>query len=216
MQEQSSQHIKIVLQKKYKISPQLSLLRYTNDMSAFINIFLIAFSLALDSLSVSIAGGMRSQKSKATHALKIAFFFGIFQAGMPILGWMLGELLLDTLTIAGPWIAFVLLGAIGLKMIYESIHEAHESKKDILDTKTLTALAIATSIDALVIGVTLPLLQIPFPLAILTIGLVTFVLCFLGFLFGKKLGTAFGKRVEIIGGLVLIGIGVKILLEGIL
>ncbi len=183
-------------------------------MTTFFPIILIAISLALDSLAVSIAGGAQAQKSKLLHAIKVAAFFGIFQAGMPLLGWLIGETIKDAIAQIDNWIAFFLLSGIGIKMIYESLTQnSDEEKKDILNNKTLILLSIATSIDALVVGITLGLLKIPLLLSISIIGIITFILCFFGFLFGNKLGSIFGKRIEIIGGLVLIAIGIKILLS---
>jgi len=132
---------------------------------------------------------------------------------MPVIGWLIGEVLRGFITGIDHWIAFGLLGIIGVKMIQDSLSSDTGEKKNILEIKTLFLLAIATSIDALVVGITLSLIKIPFILSISIIGLVTFVVCFLGFLFGEKLGSRFGKRIEILGGLVLIGIGTKILLE---
>jgi len=169
--------------------------------------------LSLDAFSVSIVGGMKVRGFKHLHALRTATFFGGFQALMPVIGWLIGEVLRGFITGIDHWIAFGLLGIIGVKMIQDSLSSDTGEKKNILEIKTLFLLAIATSIDALVVGITLSLIKIPFILSISIIGLVTFVVCFLGFLFGEKLGSRFGKRIEILGGLVLIGIGTKILLE---
>lgn len=177
-----------------------------------LQIFLISISLSLDALSVSIAGGIKSQSSRILHALKVATFFGAFQAVMPVIGWFIGEALESFIGGIDHWIAFGLLAIIGTKMIYEAF-SSEEERKSFLETKTLILLSIATSIDALVVGITLSLIQIPFILSISIIGLVTFIICFLGFLFGEKLGSRFGKRIEILGGLILIAIGIKILIE---
>lgn len=184
-------------------------------MPAFIQIVIIALSLALDSFSVSIAGGIKSQTSKISHALKVAAFFGIFQAFMPIIGWLIGETMKNFITAIGHWVAFFLLGIIGIKMIKEALDKDSEVKKNILNTKTLLLLSIATSIDALIVGITLNLLDIPFLISIATIGIVTFILCFFGFLFGRELSTSFGKKTEIAGGIALITIGLKILVENL-
>jgi putative Mn2+ efflux pump MntP len=176
-------------------------------------IILISLGLALDSFSVSIAGGIKSQKARTTDAIKVSAFFGSFQALMPVIGWLIAEASKNFISAIDHWIAFILLVAIGIKMIVESFSSNNDNKKDLLETKTLLLLAIATSIDALVVGITLNLLKTPFLISISTIGLVTFALSFLGFLFGKRLGKLFGKRIEILGGLVLILIGIKILIE---
>lgn len=167
----------------------------------------------MDSFSVSIAGGMRLQTGKVAHAIKVAAFFGGFQALMPFLGWLIGEALSELITAFGPWIAFILLGIIGAKMIREALSNNGIERKNILNTKTLLLLSVATSIDALIVGITLSLLEIPFIVAVSIIGIVTFILSFLGFLFGKKLGKVFSKEVEVFGGVILIIIGLKILIE---
>lgn len=180
-----------------------------------LQIFLIAISLSLDAFGVSIAGGIKSKDAKMIHAFKIAAFFGIFQAVMPIIGWLIGGVMKGKIDPIDHWIAFALLAGIGIKMIWETSKEK-TNHQNIIETKILILLAIATSIDALVVGITLPLLKIPLFLSISIIGLVTFVSSFLGFLFGKKLGLALDKKVEIFAGVVLILIGLKILLEHLL
>lgn len=167
----------------------------------------------MDALSVSATGGMRSQKAKLQHALKVAGFFGVFQAIMPVVGWSIGEVIKGFIFNVDHWIAFIILGILGIKMIHGALSNNLKEGKNILNTKTLLLLAIATSIDALIIGITLNLLKIPFLLSIITIGTVTFILSFLGFIFGKELRKLFGKKVEILGGVALIIIGLKILIE---
>lgn len=183
-------------------------------MTSIISIFVIAVSLALDSLSVSVAGGIKAKKAAIRDAIKVALFFGVFQGAMPLIGWFVGSVFRDFVADVSNWIAFILLVGIGLKMIKESFGEEEElEKKNILDTKTLMLLAVATSIDALVVGVTLNLIDIPLVVSVAIIGVVTFVLSLLGFLFGKKLGSFFEGKVEIIGGIVLILLGIKILIS---
>jgi manganese efflux pump family protein len=182
-------------------------------MTAILEIFFISLSLAMDAVSVSIVGGMKSQAGKVTHAFKIAAFFGIFQAVMPIFGWLIGEAAKGLISGIDHWVAFVLLGIIGVKMINEALNRDKKIKKDIFDTKTLLILAVATSIDALIVGITLNLLKTPFLISVITIGAITFILSFLGFLFGKQLGIFFGKKVGALGGIALILIGLKILIE---
>jgi putative Mn2+ efflux pump MntP len=184
-------------------------------MTSLVQIFIIAVSLAMDALSVSIAGGIESKKAQVKDAIKVAAFFGLFQAGMPLIGWYIGEVLSTVVAATAHWIAFILLTVIGVKMIKESFnHDEHESK-NILGTKTLIILSIATSIDALVVGITLGLFNIPLLLSITIIGIVTFIFCFFGYLFGNRLGKIFGKRIEIVGGITLIAIGFKILIENL-
>lgn len=180
-------------------------------MTSFLQIFVIACSLALDAFSVSVAGGMKAQHARMKDALKVAAFFGIFQGAMPLLGWAIGAIFRDYVTEYSNWIAFILLTILGLKMIYEAFHGDEGKSTNILATKTLIILSIATSIDALVVGVTLSLLALPLLLSALIIGVVTFVLCLAGFLFGKRLGSFFEGKVEVIGGIALIVIGIKLL-----
>jgi manganese efflux pump family protein len=183
-------------------------------MTGFLQIFVIAVSLAMDALSVSIAGGVQTKRATVQNALKVACFFGAFQALMPVFGWAIGDVMKEYVAAIDHWIAFFLLGFIGVHMIKESVSsEDEKEKKDILQINTLVLLAIATSIDALIVGITLSVLEIPFIVSIFTIGVVTFVLCFFGYLFGSKLGEVFGKRIEILGGVALIAIGTKILIE---
>lgn len=181
----------------------------------FIQILLISASLAMDAFGVSIAGGIKSKNPKLIHAVKIAAFFGFFQAIMPVFGWLVGQGAKDAVALAGHWIAFILLGFIGIKMIREA-SDVSKVKGHIHHTGTLIMLSLATSIDAFIIGVTLSLIKIPFLLSITIISIVTFVLSFSGFLFGKELGRFFGRKIEILGGLALIAIGIKILIEGLL
>jgi len=183
-------------------------------VGSFVNVLIIAISLSLDALAVSIAGGVKARKALLRDALKVGLFFGGFQAGMPLLGYLAGNAFKDAVDSASGWIAFVLLAAIGLNMIRNAVtgDDDDEAPADMLRTRTLLALAVATSIDALVVGVTLSLAGLPLLVSIVLIGVVTFLISIAGFLFGKRLGTAFGERIEIVGGLALIAIGLKLLI----
>lgn len=173
-------------------------------------IFLIAVGLAMDAFSVSITKGL-VMKSSVKHALIIALFFGVFQALMPVGGWISGIQLAAFVSTAAPWIAFILLSIIGIKMIYEGIFD-DDDKNDNFSLKEVFILAIATSIDAFLVGVTFAFLKTPIVEPIIIIGVVTFILSFLGFYIGKSLGHLFEHKIEVLGGLILIGIGLKILL----
>lgn len=184
-------------------------------MGSFINVLVIAISLSLDALAVSIAGGVKARRAVLRDALKVGLFFGGFQAGMPLLGYLLGNAFKGAVDSASGWIAFILLLLIGLNMIRNAVtskDEDNEPAGDMLRTRTLLALAVATSIDALVVGVTLSLAGLPLLVSIVVIGVVTFVISIAGFLFGKRLGTVFGEKVEILGGIALIAIGIKLLI----
>lgn len=180
-----------------------------------LQLFIISVSLALDAVSVSIAGGIEVTHAKAKHALRVALFFGVFQAIMPLLGWFVGQTVTVIVTTSAPWIAFFLLSAIGIVMIREAREEEKEEKRSILSNKTLFLLAIATSIDAFIVGISLGLIKIPLVLSVLIIGVITFVLSLVGFLFGSHLNRYFEGKLGIIGGVALILLGFKILLSAL-
>ncbi|MBS3906180.1 MAG: manganese efflux pump [Syntrophaceae bacterium] len=180
----------------------------------FLTLLLIAFGLAMDAFAVSISKGMTIKRQRANHALRIGIFFGSFQAMMPLIGWSAGLTLRDLISGVDHWIAFGLLSLIGCKMIYESTkREGQKKEAGPLNLLTLLVLSIATSIDALAVGISFALLNILIVTPILVIGTVTFALSFLGVLIGNRIGRFFEKKIEVIGGLILIGIGVKILIE---
>ncbi len=168
----------------------------------------------MDAFAVSIANGIAMKTLRVRHALLIASFFGGFQAVMPVIGWLAGISLKEILSSIDHWIAFGLLSAVGIKMIYESfkIKEAEEVAQN-LTIYLLLMLSIATSIDALAVGLSFAFLDISIFAPVLIIGIVTFVLSYLGVVIGNRFGHLFESKIEIVGGVVLIGIGLKILLE---
>ncbi len=176
-------------------------------------IFGTAFGLAMDAFAVSLSSGLQSGKIKVSNALKLALFFGIFQAGMPILGWAAGIHIADYIEKYDHWVAFLMLLVIGLKMIKESFEPPTERPRNPFNTRLLFGLAIATSIDALAVGFSFAFVNIPLFPSVIIIGSVTFVLSILGVYLGKACGCLFGSRIEFLGGLILIIIGVKILIE---
>lgn len=184
-----------------------------------ISILLIALSLAMDAFAVSISNGITVQDFKPVHGMKIGLYFGFFQFAMPLLGWLLGTGFSRAISSVDHWIAFLLLGAIGGKMVWDAFREdscgQHPMRlaKDVLTARVLTVQAIATSIDALVIGVSFAMLQVNIWQASAIIGVVAFLLSFIGSLLGKKLGCLLRSKAELAGGIILIGIGLKILLE---
>ena len=181
-----------------------------------VTILLIAAGLAMDAFAVSIATGISTDAScRRKNALLIASFFGGFQMLMPLIGWAVGLTLQDIISSFDHWVAFGLLAFIGAKMIYDSTKK-EEAKNGNLKLATLLTLAIATSIDALMVGLSFALLQTSIVLPIAVIGAVTFTLSALGFIFGHKLGEIFESRIKIVGGLILIGIGLKILIDHII
>jgi manganese efflux pump family protein len=180
----------------------------------FITIFVIAVGLAMDAFAVSIASGVTLKCFQAKPAFRVALFFGGFQAIMPVLGWLAGSSFKKYIEAYDHWVVFGLLAFIGGKMIYESfvIKEA-ESKCDPNNLTIVFILAIATSIDALAVGLSFSVLQVDIITPVIIIGIVTFVLSFLGVYLGGKFGSIFENKIEFIGGIVLIGIGLKILVQ---
>lgn len=180
----------------------------------FQEIFLIGIGLSMDAFAVALCKGLNMKKVNYVHTVIIALFFGGFQAIMPYLGWVLGKQFEDYIVSVDHWIAFGLLLYIGGKMIYEAFHgEEEEETDDKLDLKELTIMAIATSIDALAVGITLAFLQVNIISSITIIGITTFCLSIVGVLIGNRFGMRFKNKAEIAGGVILILIGTKILLE---
>lgn len=177
-----------------------------------ITIVLIAVGLAMDAFAVSIAKGIVIDRQRKKTALLIASLFGGFQMLMPAIGWLVGLSFKEIIMGVDHWIAFGLLAFIGSKMIYDSTKKEKENKED-LKIHSILILAVATSIDALMVGLSFAFLQTSILEPILAIGLITFLLSLLGFYFGCGLGRVFGNRIKIVGGLILIAIGIRILIE---
>jgi putative Mn2+ efflux pump MntP len=182
-------------------------------MSVF-TIILLAVGLSFDTFAVSVSCGIARKKIVFWEAIRIASVFAFFQASMPLIGWALGLSVKHYIEPIDHWIALALLTIIGVKMIAEAF-EKHDEKKNFnpLDLRIMITLAIATSIDALAVGISFIALDVNILYAYFIIGFITFLVAMLGMLFGKNIGGIIGKRMEIIGGLILIGIGVKIAIE---
>ena len=179
-----------------------------------VTIIVIAVGLAMDAFAVSIVSGSVYQQLHVRHALRMAVFFGGFQAIMPLIGSLAGLSVKDYIADYDHWIAFGLLAAVGGKMIYESFKiESAKKNLDPSNVLVLLILALATSIDALAIGITLSLIVSSIAIAVIIIGLVTFALSYLGVCIGKRFGHFFENKIEAFGGLILIGPGIKILFE---
>jgi putative Mn2+ efflux pump MntP len=179
-----------------------------------VTIIIIAVGLAMDAFAVSIASGAAYKQLRINHIFRIAVFFGAFQAFMPVVGWLCGLGARELLAGYDHWVAFGLLAGIGVKMIYESFRiKQAEQQSDPMSVLMLVSLSVATSIDALAVGITLSFLSSSIATVALVIGLVTFLLSYLGVCIGRKVGHFFENKIEVVGGLVLIGIGTKILLE---
>lgn len=180
-----------------------------------LNIIGIAIGLSMDAFAVSVTNGMVIKNFRFRHALRMALFFGIFQAIMPILGWSAGLTFAEYIKDYDHWIAFLLLTIIGGKMIWESreLEECDFSKKNCTHLPTLIILSIATSIDALAAGLSFAMLNQPMIEPVLIIGFITFIVCLIGAKLGDRFGHLFENKVELAGGIILILIGVKILIE---
>jgi putative Mn2+ efflux pump MntP len=179
-----------------------------------VTILFLAVGLAMDAFAVSLVAGSVHKDLRVRHALRMALFFGGFQMFMPVIGFLAGLGLKEYIAASDHWVAFGLLSLVGGRMIYESFRPTPaEAKRDPSDLLTLTALSLATSIDALAVGITFSLLKISLALAVSIIGVVTFSLSYVGVFLGKRFGHLLGSKVEILGGLILIAIGVKILIE---
>lgn len=190
---------------------------------SFAAILLLAAGLAMDATAVSASRGMAVSVIRPKHVFLVAAFFGGFQALMPLIGWLVGARLGPLVEAWDHWIAFALLSGIGGKMLWEAWEAkegeddtestAQDRDRDLFGLRVMFVLAVATSIDALAVGITLPMLHAPFLLSLVTIGVTTAVLSALGLFAGRRFGAMLGQRLDIAGGLVLIGLGVKILVQ---
>ena len=183
----------------------------------WIELILLSLSLAMDCFAISCVIGMLQPSLKRTYVLRFALAFGIFQGGMPLIGWLFGESLLGPLGKAAPFIAFGILAFIGGKMLIESIENGDDEKSDRLDItkwKNVLLLAVATSIDALAVGFSFAMIhEEHVTRSFLTIGITSFIVSFLAYSFVRKFSNPrIGRYAETVGGIVLILIGVKILL----
>jgi putative Mn2+ efflux pump MntP len=179
-----------------------------------LNLVIVAVGVSADAFAVSMAQGVRLRSRLHLNALVIALTFGLFQAIMPLLGWALGAQFAAVIAPVDHWLAFGLLLAIGAKMLWEALRDDGSTPAGgRLRVRELLILAVATSIDALAVGLSFAFLQVDIVPAVLLIGLVTAALTYVGVVFGHRAGTRWRTPAEVIGGLVLIGIGTKILIE---
>ena len=176
--------------------------------------FLIAIGLAMDAFAVSIGAGTGGQVDDLRSKMRLAFHFGLFQAGMTVIGWLAGTTLLRWISGIDHWVAFGLLTYVGVNMIRSGLGKIDkQNRPNPSKGATMVILSVATSIDALAVGISLAVLIAPIIFPSLVIGLVTFALSSFGLLAGSKLGERFGKRMEIVGGVILIGIGLQVLIS---
>jgi putative Mn2+ efflux pump MntP len=182
-------------------------------MSLF-SVLFIAVGLAMDAFAVSVANGVTVKRQRLRHALTIALFFGLFQGIMPVMGWLAGTGFRSFISGIDHWIAFGLLIFVGGKMIYESTKlERTPANNGLLSLSVLLLLSVATSIDALAIGLSFAFLKIEIITPAIVIGVVTFTLSLVGVFVGQRLGHLLERKIEVIGGIILLGIGFKILIE---
>lgn len=180
---------------------------------SIVEIILIGIGLAMDAFAVAVCKGLSMKKIKVKNCTIVGGYFGIFQGLMPVVGFILGVSFQEIITKVDHWVAFILLGVIGLNMIRESLSKENNNSNDKVDFKTMLPLAIATSIDALAIGITFAFLKVNIILAATIITITTFLISFVGVIVGNKLGNKLEKKAEMFGGIILVIIGLKILLE---
>lgn len=180
-----------------------------------LELFLIAVGLSMDAFAVAICKGLAMKRCTWTKAGIVGLYFGVFQGGMPLIGYMLGVQFKEVITSVDHWIAFILLGLIGVNMIRESKGSCAEceAEDDSLDMKTMLGLAVATSIDALAVGVTFAFLQVEMIPAVSFIGVTTFAISVAGVKIGNLFGSKYKAKAELAGGVILVLMGVKILIE---
>lgn len=179
-----------------------------------LTVLFIAFGLSMDAVAVAMANGCAAKKVELRQVLRLAFFFGLFQLLMPVIGWLAGWGFKKIISSFDHWLAFILLTFIGGKMMLEA-RRGHDSRMETkpLSLPVLLTLAVATSIDALAVGLSFSLLAVNIIAPVLLIGLVTFCLSLLAVFVGHRFGTWFAGKVEVLGGAILVAIGLKILLE---
>lgn len=178
-----------------------------------LELLLLSVGLAMDAFAVSVCKGISMKKMNWKKAIIIGLYFGGLQALMPTIGYFLGAAFQSLITSIDHWIAFILLGIIGGGMIKESFGDDEENRNDDVSFKTMIVLAIATSIDALAIGITFAFLNVNLVLAISLIGIITFILSVFGTKIGNRFGDKYEKKAEFLGGVILVLLGIKILLE---
>lgn len=178
-----------------------------------LTLFTLAVGLSMDAFAVAVCKGLAMRKLTMKNALIVGAWFGGFQALMPAIGYVLGVQFKDKITAIDHWIAFVLLGFIGLNMIKEALGKEEEEANDSLAIKEMLVLAVATSIDALAIGITFAFLSVNIGAAVSFIGVITFVLSAIGVKMGNVFGTKYKAKAEFAGGVILLFLGLKILLE---
>ncbi len=180
-----------------------------------LNILLIGVGLSMDAFAVSVTNGLTIPNYRLRHAAVTAAYFGFFQGLMPLLGWLLGSTVSSLISAWGPYVSFFLLAFIGVKMAAEALRGGGEAGEATLRHSRLVVMAVATSLDALAVGVSFAFMDVPLIASVLLIAAVTFVICLIGGILGSRVPGISTRAAGVIGGLVLCGIGVKLLLEGV-
>ncbi len=180
---------------------------------SYLELFAIAVGLSMDAFAVSICKGLSVRRLRPRHNLICGLYFGGFQALMPVIGWLLGRQFESLIKSVDHWIAFALLVLIGANMIREAVKNEEENLNDSFSPKTMLPLAVATSIDALAVGVTFAFLDVEIVPAVSMIGATTFILSAIGVKIGNVFGAKYKSKAELVGGIVLIAMGIKILIE---
>ncbi len=193
---------------------KINIIIYLEDFMSILSIILTAIGLAMDAFAVSLTIGMSvSKDEKSKVAIKSGIYFGLFQGIMPLIGWVLGIKFTKYIQSIDHWVAFILLSIIGLKMIHDGIKDNDKDEVNEYSNKTFIILAVATSIDALAIGVTFAFLNINIVSAVIIIGVITFILSMSAVYLGKIIGNIIKNKAGIFGGVILIIMALKILLE---
>ena len=180
---------------------------------SFIEIIVLSLGLAMDATAVSLTDGLSDRKIKISKALLVGLTFGFFQAMMPLLGFLFGNLFAELIETLDHWIALVLLGYLGGKMLYDGFKKGEEEEIKKLNFKNLLIQGVTTSIDAFAVGISFATLHVDITLAVCSIGIITMVLSTIGVLIGKKFGDLLNNKATILGGLILVGMGIKIFIE---
>lgn len=180
-----------------------------------LELLILAVGLSMDAFAVSVCKGLSLKQTRFGHAVTVGAYFGVFQAGMPLVGYFLGNQFKDKITAIDHWIAFLLLAAIGLNMIRESKEKEEEcrEKEEVLSVREMLVLSVATSIDALAVGITFAFLRVKILPAASCIGLTAFFLSAAGVIIGSRFGAKYKSKAELFGGIILVFLGLKILAE---
>ncbi len=181
----------------------------------WVSLLALAVALAMDAFAVAVIAGITLNPLTKRHVFRLAFHFGLFQAMMPVIGWAAGSAVHKYIAAFDHWVAFGLLALVGGKMVWGAFcsEEEKQSPKDPTSGRTLVFLSVATSIDALAVGLSLAMIESTIIVPALVIGVVAAILTAVGMVVGRKIGALWGKRVEVVGGLILVAIGVKIVFE---